>query len=53
MINFQTLKDNTVTLRERDTTNQVRVKIKELKDKIWQYIYEEANFKDLGKAVKQ
>src|SRR3989338_1571446 len=52
-IDFQTLKDNTVTLRERDTTNQVRVKIKELKDKIWQYIYEEANFKDLGKAVKQ
>lgn len=31
-IDGQSLKDNTVTLRDRDTTEQVRVKIKDLKD---------------------
>ena len=31
-IDFQTLEDSTVTLRDRDTTKQIRVKIKDLKD---------------------
>ena len=31
-IDFQTLKDNTVTLRDRDTMAQTRVKIQELKE---------------------
>ncbi len=31
-IDFDTLKDNTVTVRDRDTTEQKRVKIEELKD---------------------
>ena len=29
-IDFDTLEDNTVTIRDRDTTDQVRVKIDEL-----------------------
>jgi len=29
---FQTLEDNTVTVRDRDTTKQIRVKIQDLKD---------------------
>jgi len=29
-IDFQTLEDNTVTLRDRDTTSQIRIKIEEL-----------------------
>lgn len=33
-IDYQTLEDNTVTLRNRDTTEQVRVKIEELKEKL-------------------
>jgi glycyl-tRNA synthetase len=35
-IDFDTLKDDTVTVRDRDTTEQKRIKIKELK----QYVYE-------------
>ncbi|MEO0118883.1 MAG: glycine--tRNA ligase, partial [candidate division WOR-3 bacterium] len=31
-IDFQTLEDNTVTIRDRDTTKQIRVKIEELID---------------------
>ena len=33
-IDYQTLEDNTVTLRSRDTREQVRVKVEELKDVI-------------------
>lgn len=33
-IDFQTLEDNTVTVRDRDTAEQVRVKIDELTDKL-------------------
>ncbi len=33
-VDYDTLKDNTVTLRDRNTTKQVRVKIGELKNKI-------------------
>ena len=31
-IDFQTLEDNTLTIRERDTTKQIRLEIKEIKD---------------------
>jgi glycyl-tRNA synthetase len=30
MVDFDTLKDNTVTIRERDTMKQERIKIEEL-----------------------
>ena len=33
-IDFQTKEDSTVTLRDRDTTKQVRIKVDELKDSI-------------------
>lgn len=33
-IDFQTLEDESVTLRDRDTTHQTRIKISELKDKV-------------------
>lgn len=33
-IDFQTLEDNTVTVRDRDTAEQVRVKVDELADKL-------------------
>ncbi len=33
-IDFETLENNTITLRDRDTTNQVRIKISELISKI-------------------
>ncbi len=31
-IDFQTLEDNTVTIRDRDTTQQIRIKIEEIKN---------------------
>ena len=37
-IDFQTLEDSSVTLRDRDTTQQIRVKISELKDKIASFL---------------
>lgn len=33
-VDFQTLEDESVTLRDRDTTGQTRIKISELKDKV-------------------
>jgi len=39
-IDFQTLEDNTVTIRDRDTTNQIRLKIEEIRD----YLKEKLKF---------
>jgi glycyl-tRNA synthetase len=39
-IDFQTLEDNTLTIRDRDTTKQERIKIEEVKD----YLKEKLNF---------
>ncbi len=35
-IDYQTLEDNTVTIRFRDTTQQIRVKIENLVNKLWE-----------------
>ncbi|MEK6984644.1 MAG: glycine--tRNA ligase [Nanoarchaeota archaeon] len=48
---FQTLEDNTVTVRDRDTTEQIRVKIKELNDILRKFLDGEKLIK-LGKVVK-
>jgi len=48
---FQTLKDDTVTLRERDSMKQIRVEISKLKE-IIQKILEGEEFLKLGKIVK-
>lgn len=37
-VDFQTLQDNTVTLRDRDTTEQIRYRIEELKEVLTQKI---------------
>lgn len=41
------MKDDSVTVRDRDSTKQVRVKIKDLADIIWKLIFEKT-----GKIVK-
>jgi glycyl-tRNA synthetase len=47
-IDFDTIeKDQAVTIRERDTTQQVRVKIKELKETLRKLISCEIAFKEL------
>ena len=48
---FQTLEDNTATLRDRDSMKQIRVKIADLVEKI-QKILQGEKFLNLGKIVK-
>ncbi len=50
-VDNQTLKDKSVTIRDRDTTKQVRVKIKDLKNVIREVIGGESLFK-FGKLVE-
>ena len=50
-IDKQTLEDNTVTARDRNTTEQVRIKIKDLKESLRKAINEGANILELGKPV--
>ncbi|MFH2028948.1 MAG: glycine--tRNA ligase [Nanoarchaeota archaeon] len=46
-VDFDTQKDNSVTIRDRDTTNQIRVKVGELNQTINKLISQEITFKDL------
>ena len=39
-IDYQTLEDDTVTVRNRNTTEQVRVKVSELTNKLWKVLKE-------------
>jgi len=48
---YQTLADNTITIRDRDSTNQIRVEIKELKSVLSKF-FEGKKFETLGKLVK-
>ncbi len=45
-------KQKDVTIRDRDTTEQIRVKIKDVKSTIQKLINQEIKFKDAGKLVK-
>ena len=46
-VDFDSLKDKSVTIRDRNTTKQVRIKIAELKDILRKLIDKEIEFKDL------
>jgi len=46
-VDFDSLDKHDVTIRDRDSTEQVRVKIKELKETIRKLLSSELNFKDL------
>ncbi|MFH1316948.1 MAG: glycine--tRNA ligase [Candidatus Woesearchaeota archaeon] len=48
---FESKDDKKVTVRERDTTKQIRVKIDELKDIVYNYLIGES-FESLGRLVK-
>ena len=50
-IDFESLEDDSVTLRERDTTEQIRIKISELKDIVKKFLKGE-KFSRLGKIVE-
>ena len=51
-IDFDTLKDESVTLRDISTTKQVRIKISDLRETIRKLISDEMKFEDSGKLVK-
>ncbi|MBI5148220.1 glycine--tRNA ligase [Candidatus Pacearchaeota archaeon] len=50
-IDGETLKDHTVTIRDRDTTEQIRVKISNLKETLKKLILGEIKFREVGKLI--
>ena len=51
-VDYETLKDNTVTIRDRDSWRQVRSQIKNLPELLHKYFRWKADFKDLGKPFE-
>lgn len=47
-IDYQSITDNTVTLRDRDSWKQVRVHIDNLVESLRRFIYDNANIEELG-----
>ncbi|MFZ2410980.1 MAG: glycine--tRNA ligase [Candidatus Methanoperedens sp.] len=50
-VDYQTLEDNTVTIRDRDTMKQVRAGISDIAGNIYDMVYGGKSFKDTGKKV--
>jgi glycyl-tRNA synthetase len=50
-IDEESLKDKMVTIRDRDTTKQVRVKISDLKDILRKLVHKEIEFEKAGKLI--
>ena len=50
-VDYQTLDDGTVTLRDRDTTKQRRVAVKDLCNVLWHLVSGESKFEKVGKSV--
>ncbi len=50
-VDEQTSKDKAVTIRDRDTTRQIRVPVKELKETLRKLVNDDANFENAGKTV--
>jgi glycyl-tRNA synthetase len=51
-VDYETLKDNTVTIRDRDSWKQVRSRIEDLPELLHKYFRWKINFDDLGKPFK-
>jgi glycyl-tRNA synthetase len=51
-IDYDTLTDETVTIRDRDSWQQVRAKIADLPELLHKYFQGKANFEELGKIIK-
>jgi glycyl-tRNA synthetase len=50
-IDYDTLEDNTVTIRDRDSMKQVRAPIDGIADLIYEMIYMNRDFESAGKAL--
>lgn len=51
-VDYETLKNETVTIRDRDSWKQVRTKIEDLPQLLRKYLMYKADFEDLGKLIK-
>jgi len=51
-VDYKTLKDNTVTIRDRDSWKQVRTRVIDLPELLHKYFRWKANFEDLGKPFE-
>jgi glycyl-tRNA synthetase len=51
-IDYDTLEDGTVTIRDRDSWQQVRTQIKELPELLHKYFLGKLNFEQLGSLIK-
>src|SRR3989344_888835 len=49
---FESLKNKVITIRNRDTTKQIRVKIKDIKDTLGKLINQEIEFEKAGTLIK-
>mgnify|MGYP001144628212 FL=1 len=51
-VDYETLNDNTVTIRDRDSWKQVRTPIEDLPKLLHEYFRWKINFEDLGKPFE-
>lgn len=51
-IDYDTLKDDTVTIRDRDSWQQIRITIKDLPEQLHKYFEGKQNFTELGDIIK-
>jgi glycyl-tRNA synthetase len=50
-VDFDTAEDKSVTMRDRDSTKQIRVKVDKLQETIWKLVTGRIKFEDAGKAI--
>lgn len=50
-VDFDTKEDDTVTLRDRNSEDQVRVKIENIGDQLERWLYTDVSFEDIGDVV--
>lgn len=51
-VDFDSLEHQDVTIRDRDTTKQIRVKIKDLKETLHKLLHKEIEFEKAGKLIE-
>jgi glycyl-tRNA synthetase len=51
-IDYQTLEDDTITMRDRDSWKQVRINIRDAANSLRKFIYNSADLRELGKEVE-
>ena len=52
-VDYRTLEDDTVTIRNRDSWKQVRSSVKDLPKMLWEFFRFKADFQDLGSEIEK